>query len=99
MMPLREVRVDSLGKFLCECCGQRAVFPFYLETYAPYTDTKVCYWLCKPCMSRLASMIETEIVGDPYDPLVREELQLRTEDLREMDMARKNRDLVCHPSN
>lgn len=50
-------------------------------------------------MSRLSVSIETLIVGDPYDPLVREEMELRLNYLREKDLAKKYRDPSLDSSN
>lgn len=98
-MPKRMCVVNQYGQATCECCGEKTTEPFYLETYAPFCKQGVCYWLCKVCMSRLSVRIENDIVGDPYDALVREETELRTNYLREMNLAKKYRDPSHNPSN
>lgn len=98
-MPKRMCTVNQFGKATCECCGEKTTELFYLETYAPFCKQSMCYWLCKVCMSRITTDIQNELIGDPFDVLVREEMELRLNDLRERDLARKYRDLSSNPSN
>lgn len=93
------VQKNPSGVMICAECGERADPLYRVSLCAPYTGRTVMFWLCKVCMSRLSTKVENEIVGDPLDSTFREELQLRTEALREMDMAKKYGDLPRHPSN
>lgn len=78
----------------CVCCGEKTDQLYLWTAFAPYMNEKVDFPLCKVCMSRFYSMVAEKCVGDPYDPLIREEMMLRTQDLHEKDAARKSKDLA-----